>query len=350
MRRQYWAERHGLSGTKLDLPEAVRLYLSVVGSFRADNLLQHGFGYTCVDDGFVPGLAGTDVEAYVSRLTRRSDLWPLETHAVTWDEAAFMTAVEFMHDHVSLPTDGRFHTWKNCGFHGSVFDDAQGQRKYRDEVNAILADYSTGFELQMSGEVLRSAPEPMTSLLSDPLPVGTAADVKTMVASAVGKFRRRSSSAADRRDAVRDLADVLELLRSRARDVLDTADERDLFQLANKFGIRHLNDEQKVNYDKDIWFDWMFYYYLASIHAFGRLIERVPLAVVSEGRAGTEPHVGKKRSFPTGSRVRHVRLGEGVVLASKLTRNDEEVTVRFEDGHGIKTLLASIANLETLPD
>jgi len=26
------------------------------------------------------------------------------------------------------------------------------------------------------------------------------------------------------------------------------------------------------------------------------------------------------------------------------------VTVRFEDGHGIKTLLASIANLETLPE
>jgi hypothetical protein len=95
----------------------------------------------------------------------------------------------------------------------------------------------------------------------------------------------------------------------------------------------------------------MFYYYLASIHAFGRVIERAPVAIASEERTdGTEPQGRKKCSFPTGSRVRHVRWGEGVVLASKRTRNDEEVTVRFEDGHGIKTLLASIAKWKTLPE
>jgi hypothetical protein len=94
----------------------------------------------------------------------------------------------------------------------------------------------------------------------------------------------------------------------------------------------------------------MFYYYLASIHVFG-VIERAPVAIASEERTdGTEPQGRKKRSCSTGSRVRHVRWGEGVVLASKLIRNDEEVTIRFEDGHGIKTLLASIARLETLPE
>ena len=35
-------------------------------------------------------------------------------------------------------------------------------------------------------------------------------------------------------------------------------------------------------------------------------------------------------------------------MTSKLTRNDEEVTVAFGGGGGVKTLLASIANLELL--
>ena len=49
--------------------------------------------------------------------------------------------------------------------------------------------------------------------------------------------------------------------------------------------------------------------------------------------------------FRTGQKVRHARFGEGTVIESKLTGNDEEVTVAFP-GIGIKRLAASFANLE----
>ena len=52
-----------------------------------------------------------------------------------------------------------------------------------------------------------------------------------------------------------------------------------------------------------------------------------------------------ERLFRDGDRVTHGRFGDGVVVTSKLTRDDEEVTVAFRAG-GVKTLLASIANLE----
>jgi DNA helicase-2/ATP-dependent DNA helicase PcrA len=52
-----------------------------------------------------------------------------------------------------------------------------------------------------------------------------------------------------------------------------------------------------------------------------------------------------QRLFHDGDRVVHARFGEGIVVTSKLTRDDEEVTVAFRSG-GVKTLLASIANLE----
>jgi hypothetical protein len=44
---------------------------------------------------------------------------------------------------------------------------------------------------------------------------------------------------ADRRDAARDLADVLKFLRADAKEVLNSDDERDLLKLANNFGIRY---------------------------------------------------------------------------------------------------------------
>ena len=73
---------------------------------------------------------------------------------------------------------------------------------------------------------------------------------------------------------MRDLADVLEFLRPQAKLVLASKDESDLFELANSFGIRHHNQRQKTGYDSAIWHSWMFYYYLATIHAVTRLIER----------------------------------------------------------------------------
>jgi DNA helicase-2/ATP-dependent DNA helicase PcrA len=57
------------------------------------------------------------------------------------------------------------------------------------------------------------------------------------------------------------------------------------------------------------------------------------------------PLVPGERRYRDGDRVRHERFGEGTVVTSKLTRDDEEVTVAFPD-QGIKRLLASLANLE----
>ncbi len=49
--------------------------------------------------------------------------------------------------------------------------------------------------------------------------------------------------------------------------------------------------------------------------------------------------------YRTGQRVQHANFGEGIVIESKPTGNDEEVTVAFK-AVGIKKLAASFANLE----
>jgi DNA helicase-2/ATP-dependent DNA helicase PcrA len=59
------------------------------------------------------------------------------------------------------------------------------------------------------------------------------------------------------------------------------------------------------------------------------------------------PIIPGERRYRDGDRVRHARWGDGIVVTSKLTRSDEEVTVAFKDpAVGRKTMLGSLANLD----
>ncbi len=67
----------------------------------------------------------------------------------------------------------------------------------------------------------------------------------------------------------------------------------------------------------------------------------------SGGTVPQRPIVPGERRYRDGDRIHHARWGDGIVVTSKLTRDDEEVTVVFRDPVvGRKTMLASLANLE----
>jgi hypothetical protein len=104
-------------------------------------------------------------------------------------------------------------------------------------------------------------------LLTERIPHIDEENVQGRIDAAIQKFRRRNGSLDDKRDAVKALADVLEFLREDVKKVITNKDENDLFNIANNFGIRHHNDQQKTDYEKAIWYDWMFYHYLATTQA-----------------------------------------------------------------------------------
>ncbi len=61
------------------------------------------------------------------------------------------------------------------------------------------------------------------------------------------------------------------------------------------------------------------------------------------------PVIPGERRYRDGDRIRHARWGDGIVVTSKLTRTDEEVTVVFRDAQvGRKTVLASLAGLDLI--
>lgn len=273
--RRYYSARIGKNpNIHLDLPVFLRLVKDLYTSFNAKEYFQEAFGYDCVDEGFVPGSLGYDVEAQLFRKLRKPGLWPIYEKWEQYSEDDSFDVIEFLYDHISKPVEGYYHRHDACGWHYQSFSAELGRQEWRTEINELLRDYKDGYELSPDGEILASAENGLENLLQANLPSHDPENVENRVAKAILKFRRYRSSFEDRRDAIRDLADVLEFLRPKLKTVITKNDENDLFNLANNFGVRHHNDAQKTDYDRAIWLSWMFYYYLATIHASLRLIEK----------------------------------------------------------------------------
>lgn len=276
MNRRYYSVRTGKNpaGSRIDLPMFLRLFTDLYRSFSTKEYFQEAFGYYCVDIGNVWGTLGFDNEAQVFRRLRKANLWPIERNSANYSEDDIFDVIEFLYDHVSKPLEGYYHNFNSCGWHYSTFDREAGRHEYLFAINELLQDYNDGYELSKDGEILAKVESGMERLTEAKLPTYGGDNVESRVNAAVNKFRRYRSSEEDRRDSIRDLADVLEYLRPKLKFVVTKSDEGDLFNIANNFGIRHHNEAQKTDYDKAIWYSWMFYYYLATIHAVLRLIEK----------------------------------------------------------------------------
>lgn len=274
-KRPYYSQRRGTNTASggIDFNTMKSLIMTVYNRLEREGYFQEAFGYDCVDNGFVPGTLGDDVPASIFFKLRKTNIWPLGKHVGMWEEDDLFDVVEFMFDHISKPTRGHMHSYSGCGMHWSEFDGDMGRHEYREAINEVIEEYETGYVLTDKGEVLRLADPGTAPLLDAPIPTKDAT-VKARMEAAIHKYRRHGSSIEDRHDAVRTLADACEQLRPELEKVLKRKDEADLFHIANQFGIRHYNKNQKTDYDEAIWLSWMFYHFLATLHASLRLSEK----------------------------------------------------------------------------
>ena len=185
-------------------------------------------------------------------------------------------ALEFLYDRASKPgamvgmtneTGWNYYDHEN-------YDDEKGKEEFREKANAILAEYKTGFELTQAGTILAIGTNGLQYILDAEIVPYDEVNVDSKVRNAITKWRNRHLSFSEKREAIRELADVFEWLKKTKNlgSVLDNKDESALFELANNFSIRHHNPNQKTNYDQAIWYSWIFHFYLATYHAAIRLL------------------------------------------------------------------------------
>lgn len=195
----------------------------------------------------------SDPKLFLFRKLGYLDIWPFRTNILLYDEARLFSVIEFLYEYVY-----------NNTINGQYRDIVDGQKEYRNMVNDILRFYNEGYELSDDGEIFKLSPPGFETLIKETVKTSDPKNIDLRVKYAISKFAHYNSSVEDRKEAVRTLADVLEYLKN--IDIrLPTDDEKNLFHIINKFDIRHLNRSQQSDYDKDIWYDWMFYTFLASI-------------------------------------------------------------------------------------
>jgi hypothetical protein len=275
-RRPYWSERQGrnpvpyLSGASIR-----RLFAAVVADFESRGMLQENFGYECVDAGQVPGRLGWRISDKLLLDLGRDDVWPITAETTAdWDEDTFLDMIEFMFDHVSEGDEqsGRMHSFSNCGWHFQAFRSEPARMEYRERINELLSRLEPGYEISPDGEVLRTPPNGMGPLIEEASKNLEDRDANH-VQGAIKKFLSRSSTDTQRRDAIRDLCDVLERKRDGVNTYMLGKDGTELFHIANKYWIRHNDRLQRDDYDHEAWWSWVFYLYLNSIYLISHLEE-----------------------------------------------------------------------------
>lgn len=251
---------------------ARRYVVSVINSYWERGYLAEWFGYECRRHGRVAGMAGDDVEAY-AQVQARAPVWPPDVHAPAWNQDALLRALKFVHDHVSMPLEFEDHGMFGCTPHPRTFDRAEGQQQYRDHMNEVLAQFDPALRIAETGAIEGLVGTGLEQFLSQRPTGSMGSRYEPPITAAIEKFRR-ATNPVDQKDAVRDLADLLEELRPQVQAVLSNRDEADLFTIANNFAIRHRNPQQQGTYDPAVWMPWIFYWYLAAIYSTLHAVER----------------------------------------------------------------------------
>jgi hypothetical protein len=274
----YYSLRTGnnLNAKGFEINLLQNLFLRLYKQLDRDGYFTEAFGFYCVDNDFTAGKV-LDPKYDILLKIRKENIWPIEDHCVAYSEDDLFDVIEFLFECVSKPIDGNYHSWNQCGMHWETFNQAEGQKYFRKKINEILDLYVRPFTLSPKGEVLHKPEKGLEKIFEADIPTDDE-NIQARVEVAIIKFQRHGSSLDDRRQAVRDLADVLEYLRPKLKLILSKNDEIDLFNIANNFGIRHCNERQKTDYDTAIWLSWMFYFYLSTIHTLLRKIENVQIS------------------------------------------------------------------------
>lgn len=269
MKRQYYSERN--NPKQLTLVGLCTKFVSMYKLLRDKDYFKEeegNYGSSVSEETQLKAMMALDFQAF-----------PI----TEWDdkkltEDNLFDTIEYLYDHISKPgekvdmvSDRGFNYWDY-----DSYDKEAGKKEYRDYVNSFLSRYRDRYELTNEGQILSLDSHGVQNILIADLPVLGERNIDLKVQKAILKWRNRQLSLDDRREAIRELADVFEWLKKSKmlNGILNKKDESILFEIANSFAIRHHNPNQIQNYDKSIWYSWIFHFYLATFHAVARMLAK----------------------------------------------------------------------------
>ncbi|WP_059351240.1 hypothetical protein [Bacillus coahuilensis] len=259
---QYYGVRNGkinLDGLKINFPKFRKFFIDTYIYFkdRGDfKLAFNGFQHR-------PRLMKPSPEAYLFNHIGNKDVFPIEQYGHKLDKVTAFTLIEILHQLI----------WKTSEIDDydmmEIFPDTKSsaQKEFRDEMNKLLIHLEDGYELTEKGYIIDFPDNGLINLIKQDLPGHTSDTVTLQVETAIKMFFKYDSNLEEKRKAINILADILEPYRADLKNYTTNKHDTMIFSIVNNYGIRHNDIDQKEDYEKPVWYEWMFHYYLATVHA-----------------------------------------------------------------------------------
>lgn len=250
----------------------VRQTRSLIQDLNDQHYSANTLGFSCeIGDG----RSGSSPEYELEQRVDKSHLWLADPES--WTEPDLCDFIEVLHDLSARPATGWHCDYEDCGWHPTTFSRASGQALYRWRVNRLLDQTAFGYRLANAGEdmgrMVRVMSGELGRLIDEMLDIE--GESETEVSHAIALFRDRDESREKKRSAVVALAGILEERRDILKKQPLTDAEKALFEIANKFELRHRRSDQQGDYGTEF-LEWFFYWYLATVQLTDRLVTRRP--------------------------------------------------------------------------
>jgi hypothetical protein len=272
----YWAERNGAANSLAqDQPYETfaQDFFELIETLQETGYFPKVLPKDCVDDP----LDLDEVRKTIRRATKLDVPWPISGEEIlALPDDTVYSLVEYFHDQAQRPRSATHHSYGQCGLHYQNGNSQSGQTVYRWRVNTLLEMHRVPLRLGASGEELgrlvRVFGSPLNDLATQQI-AQRADDPEDEVAHAIRMYRARSATIVDKRAAIALLYGELEPKRTSMKKKVSSADESDLFRIANQFTIRHRDKSQKSDFGEEF-LDWTFWTCLATANLMDEIAAR----------------------------------------------------------------------------
>lgn len=274
--KQYYIERNGLikKAVELSLNEINNSFIDIYRYFNDKGYFECAFKgiwkvipYSDDEEQIIPLSLAPSPTVFFTTHVQNKHVWPIYEYAQYYSEEVLFTVIEILYDHVAV-----------YDYKKNQLNKLGPQAEFAQQINNILKMYSSGYYLEPTNGFIMKAPnEALKHQLSyngQEIPD----NVLEKLSTASSMYYRFDSNLETKKKAINVLADILENEREQLKNLLNEEyetpkNEHDklIFEIVNSYNIRHNRPDQKNEYSKEIWYDWMMQYYTSVIITFYKL-------------------------------------------------------------------------------